>query len=347
MRLVQQYGLVTQSDLPPDPLAVADTFGLIGDVGELNSVGGAWSNRVYRLAVGELEYAVKEMRNPWDISLWREWLDQAWHFERTAIAAGVAAPTPVPNPADGSCLAEVARVGGGHCEIRVHHWVDAEPASLGPATPELARWAGETLATMHRLAITPSDRSVFPFLNIDNALRWPALTDAARAARASWAADAEELTPVIEEIGRLALAAGDGRDEEVMTHGDVDQKNVLIRQGSPMLCDWDVAAPLVPRRELADVALSFGTWEDFRVSREVIGGYRAAGGNLDPITPADLAQPLMIGVDWIVLNIERALRLRPVTEDEAELGSSLVPGLLAHVRRGLDIAAQVETLLQP
>lgn len=103
---------MTQSDLPPDPVAVADAFGLIGDVGELNSVDGAWSNRVYRFAIGELEYAVKEMRNPWDISSWREWLEQAWHFKHTAIAAGVAAPTPVPNPADGSCLAEVARVGG-------------------------------------------------------------------------------------------------------------------------------------------------------------------------------------------------------------------------------------------
>lgn len=332
-------------DLAPDPRAVAQAFRLTGAVGELKVVGGAWSNRVYRLAVGRQEYAVKEMRNPWHISYWREWLDEAWHFELTAIAAGVAAPEPVPNPSTGSCLARVPRIGGGECEVRVHHWADAEPAPLGPATPALARWAGETLAVLHSLAVAPSDRSVFPTLNVDNARRWESLVDAAAAAGAPWAAEAAAVAPAIDAIGRLAVDAGDGRDEEVMTHGDIDQKNVLIRSESPILCDWDVAAPLVPRRELADVAMSFGTWQNFDISRQVVAAYRAAGGAEYRIATSDLGQPLMIGVDWIVLNVERALRLRRVDDDEADRASSLVPALLERVRTSLNIAADVENLL--
>lgn len=43
--------------------------------------------------------------------------------------------------------------------------------------------------------------------------------------------------------------------DEVMTHGDVDQKNIVIAPGGPVLCDWDLAMPMVPRRELAETML--------------------------------------------------------------------------------------------
>ena len=132
-----------------------------------------------------------------------------------------------------------------------------------------------------------------------------------------------------------------------MTHGDIDQKNLLLVDGQPMLCDWDVASPLVPRREVADVALSFAAWERFDIGREVISAYRLSGGELGELTPLDLAQPLMIGVDWIVLNIERALRMRSVTDHEATLGYSLVATLLQNLQRSIVLADDIGSLLTP
>jgi len=58
--------------VPQDPApvagAVAAAFGLAGAVGPLEPVAGAWSNRVFRLVVGGEAYAVKELRNPWDLA---------------------------------------------------------------------------------------------------------------------------------------------------------------------------------------------------------------------------------------------------------------------------------------
>lgn len=336
----------SMDDRPPDARAVAAAFSLTGDVGEFVPVGGAWSNRVFRLDVGGALYVVKEMRNPWNIGCWREWLEQAWTFEQRAIAAGVLAPTPVPAP-DGGCLAEVARRGDGACEVRVHRWVDGVPAPLGPATEQLAAWAGATLATLHALRVTPTDRDIFPRPNTDNADRWSELIEHARVADVAWAPAAAAVAGTVSDIAALVVEAGDGLDEEVMTHGDVDQKNVLLADGRPVLCDWDVAAPLVPRREVADVALSFGVWERFDIAREVIEAYRKAGGDLERLTPHDIAQPLMIGIDWIVLNIERALRLRPCSDSEANLGDALVPELLERLRRSTAIAHDIERILTP
>ena len=49
-----------------------------------------------------------------------------------------------------------------------------------------------------------------------------------------------------------------------MTHGDVDQKNILLTADGPVLCDWDAAAPMIPARELADVAMSLAGWKQQR-----------------------------------------------------------------------------------
>ncbi|MDQ3385571.1 MAG: phosphotransferase, partial [Actinomycetota bacterium] len=186
-------------DAPPDGRSIAGAFRLGGLVGELKPVPGAWSNRVYRLVVGSDTYAVKEMRNPWGTAHWRDWLDEAWEFEQRAIAAGVAAPASVPAP-DGGCLAEVARVGGGSCSVRLHQWVNGTPAALGPATRGLARWAGETLATMHALRIAPANRAVFPMMNTENAERWPDLVREAWAAGVGWAGDAEAAMSAIARV---------------------------------------------------------------------------------------------------------------------------------------------------
>jgi len=328
----------------PDPAAVIEAFGLDGPVTGWEPVGGAWSNRVYRLDAGGRRYAVKEMRNPWGEPRWQGWLAEAWSFEQRAIAAGAAAPRPVPNPADGTCLAWVSRLGESaqdQAPVRVHHWTEGTAADPGPVTLETARWAGRTLAILHGLRITPRNRDLFPITSTAIAARWPELTEAARPSRESWVTAMEAAAPAVALIADLVRSAGFRPDQEVMTHGDVDQKNLLLTAAGPVLCDWDLAAPLVPRRELADVAMSLAAWTDLGIAREVVRSYRLAGGDDTPIGPPDLGQSMMIGLDWAAFNVERAIGLRPAAATEVSLARELVPGLLAAIPAQAAAAAQI------
>jgi len=227
----------------PDPVAVIAAFGLQDAATVWAPVGGAWSNRVYRLDAGYRRYAVKEMRNSWAHSRWQDWLAESWSLEREAIAAGVAAPQPVPNPQDGSCFAWVSRRDPmlPMAAVRVHQWVQGRPFSLGPVDPHVARWAGRVLAALHGLQVRPRDRTVFPVPNTDTASRWPELTDSAERSGVAWAHLLQVAAPAVTLIAELARSAGYLPDQEVMTHGDIDQKNLIASPSGPVLCDWDLA----------------------------------------------------------------------------------------------------------
>ena len=104
-------------------------------------------------------------------------------------------------------------------------------------------------------------------------------------------------------------------------------------------------ATLVPRRELADVAMSLAPWYDHNVSRAVVRSYRQAGGDDTGIEPSDLGQPLMIGLDWVAFNIERAIGLRPASAAESAQAHELVPQLLQAIPDQVRVAIRISDVL--
>ncbi|HEX3565319.1 MAG TPA: hypothetical protein VHU17_08100, partial [Acidimicrobiales bacterium] len=95
-----------------------------------------------------------------------------------------------------------------------------------------------------------------------------------------------------------------------------------------------------------DVALSLGGWSDFGVSRTVLAAYQGAGGRVPRFGPEDLGFSLTKSLDWLVLNVERAIGLRPARPEVARMASDLVPGLVQGLARGLELAADVGELLR-
>ncbi len=79
----------------------------------------------------------------------------------------------------------------------------------------------------------------------------------------------------------------------------------------------------------------------------MIRSYRLAGGDDTPVEPADLGQSMMIGLDWVAFNVERAIGLRPAATAEVSLARGIVPGLLAAIPVQADAACRVRDLDAP
>jgi Ser/Thr protein kinase RdoA (MazF antagonist) len=337
---------VRSDDDMPSPASVLAAFGVGGHAVQMVPVAGAWSNRVYRLTTDLGSFAVKELRNPWGDARWADWLDAAWRFEQLALASGVAMPAPVANPADGGCVAWVESCRGTTLRpVRMHVWVHGAAPAPGPVTDDVACWVGRTLAGLHLLNVTAADRGLFPVTSTQTADRWPEMVTAACSADVKWAGQLEEATPTVAVIADLVRSAGQRPAPEIMSHGDIDQKNLVLTADGPVLCDWDVAMPLVPRRELADVALAMGGWERLGSARMVLRAYRSAGGEVPQICPCDLGPSLMSSLDWIALHVGRVIGTHPATPAEVALGRRLVPVLLAALPREVDLSLRAGDLL--
>jgi hypothetical protein len=182
-------------------------------------------------------------------------------------------------------------------------------------------------------------------MNTDTADRWTELTDAAERSGVAWAHLLGAAAPAVSLIAELARTAGFLPDQEVMSHGDIDQKNLIASASGAVLCDWDLAVPLVPRRELADVALSLGCWDDISIACEVVRSYRRAGGDDTPLDPSDLGQALMTGLDWVAFNVKRAIGLCRATAAETALAHKLAPQLLAAIHHEVGMAMRIRAVL--
>ncbi|WP_162452703.1 phosphotransferase [Phytoactinopolyspora mesophila] len=331
--------------LEPSMTAVVSAFSLDGTPRTMTRVAGAWSHRVYRLETSVNVYAVKQILDPWEDPSWRLWLAEAWEFELAAFYAGVSMPRPVAGP-DGGCLADVESDDAERLlPVRVHEWADATPCPAGPVRKDVAERLAQDLAKMHAVRHFPRRREVFPRPSRDNVDGWPELVERLRAVDPDLAGVAADISPWIGRVGELFDAADHDVDGLPMSHGDIDQKNVLLGNDGPVLCDWDVAMPWDGRVELARTAMSLARWERPDVAGWVITAYQSAGGEAASVSPQDLAVDLVLGVDWLVLCLERATGLRAADAQRQYESRTMISQLMAEVPEHVRTALNIQTWL--
>lgn len=313
----------------PDDVAllrrVLRAFGVPGDLTAVERVGRAWSNRVWSVGTTHGRYAIKELLNPWGDPFWREWLEAAIAFERKAIEAGVHSPAPVLAP-DGAALVTV----DGR-PFRAHQWIaNATHCPDRPVPAQVAESIARDLATMHELRVTPSRNDVFPTPTAATCDDWPDLVEDLRRRHSPYADAALSASPSVALIRDWFARRPAGGEDCVMSHGDVDQKNLLLTDDAPRLVDWDVAAPWVPAEEAIRTALSLASWCRPSVARAFLAGYASAGGVAVEPGSTLLAHDLRISLDWLARCLRIASGIIPAPPQRlVEAREQAAAGLIA------------------
>jgi hypothetical protein len=88
-----------------------------------------------------------------------------------------------------------------------------------------------------------------------------------------------------------------------------------------------------------------GCWQDFGVARGREGIPDRRGDDTE-ITALDLGLPLMVGLDWVALNVERALGRRPASSVDVATAHRLLPELLASMPHELETALRITDILR-
>lgn len=134
------------------------------------------------------------------------------------------------------------------------------------------------------------------------------------------------------------------KNHTVISHGDLDQKNVLWDEAKkPFFIDWESARRLNPTYEIINAALDWsGITKKFNKSifTSMIQGYQEAAGVIEK-NQIEAAFCGVLGnwINWMVYNIERAITSEDI--DQKNIGVEQVNQTLATILRIKDLTSEL------
>jgi thiamine kinase-like enzyme len=146
----------------------------------------------------------------------------------------------------------------------------------------------------------------------------------------------ERLDDILRIVELHAPALKRLEQQQVVSHGDLDHKNILWREGNePLLIDWESARRLNPTYELLLEALDWGgitAHFDARPFTTILQAYVDAGGRIvEEMIPAASDAIQGAWVNWLLYNVGRAVGLKDT--HQRAIGSSQVDLVLSALLR--------------
>ncbi|MBP3453759.1 MAG: phosphotransferase [Clostridia bacterium] len=280
-------------------------------------VSGGYLHKMLRVETARGIFAIKAL-NP-DIMMRQEALENMRRGERINDELGMM------NDELNVCasLSGVVEVEGSY--FIVYPWVDGASVFAPEITVEHCRIMGDVLGRIHRAEVRIL--GVEPETDLRQPFDWSLVEDGRVAA---WDAAA------LEGLRRL-------RAVQVISHRDLDPKNVLWQGMQPCIIDWEAAGYVNPWQELIEL---LNYWAD---DEEKASAMIAAYGAHRTLHEADWDAALAAGMDgmlgWLHYNLRRAKGLEGSTPQDRTEGEAHVRGTLAELEQYEQRAAFLRRVL--
>ncbi len=320
-------------------------FGLGEPLYTPQTVQGGMIHRLWRLHTTSGVFAVKQLNA--EIMRKADIRDEYRLSERIAQAMavlGVPAAVALEGEGDGGTVQEI-----GDATYIVYNWIDGETLSAQAVEPERARLIGTYLARMHSLPLQD-----FPELKLSDSEpfsedEWDMLTFQAADRDVPWTQQVRNALPLLVKWGKLAAEASTLlRRTNVISHRDLDQKNVLWRDTvSPVFIDWEAAGLTNPTMDVVGAALAW-SGQTVQPPREesfhaLLEGYVNAGGTIHDSGNIALHRVMGTWLAWLLFNMHRSLGESVSSEEERQLAVRETTHTLSTLRA---LATNAETWAQ-
>lgn len=284
-------------------------------------VSGGLLHRMYRVNTDKGTYAVKVL-NP-EIMKRPTALQNTVNSERIATAFQSTIPVVATLEINGN---QIHELNGAH--YMIFDWVEGTSVFPPMITAENCFAIGEVLGKIHGKqltieGVTPDEGGVTMFT-------WDDYQKQSQGYEAEdWAARYRQALPDIKTWNQAACNAGEALAKTlVISHRDLDPKNVMWNQNTPWIIDWEAAGYVNPYQELLEV---INYWADD-------GNGGLLKGHFDALLKAYTQYVRLENVDWdavfagscmgmlgwVEYNVKRALRMEAATEEEVQLGKEQV-----------------------
>lgn len=320
-------------------------FDLGGPISDPVAVSGGLHHRMWCLDTQSGRYAVKQVADDMDM---RD-AGTVRHLNATEAAAQAFAECGIP------ALASLSREGQ-HLQVLdgtgylVFPWTAHRALDKNSIGEYHAATVAEILARMHLAGID--------IAGLEEPVAWPLTPQHVREilqlARQRNAREAiyliEREDDILRAVETHEAALADLSHTQVISHGDLDHKNVLWNDaGEPLLIDWESARPINPTYELLLEALDWsGITANFETGpfEHFLRAYVNAGGSIiADLVPRAFDAVLGTWVNWMLFNVDRAaeyadLRQRAIGTEQIDVAVGALLRLEKNIPRLREIAVR-------
>ncbi len=231
----------------------------------------------------------------------------------------------------------------------VFDWVDGTSLKITQICAEHSRLMGEILADIHNID--------FSELNIANdvsevgqEIDWSFYLQKGQEVNAEWVEILNESSDSLYYWNTRANLSGRLlADKLVISHRDLDPKNVLWKSDKPVLIDWEAAGYVNPMYDLVDTAVYWSEAEDGSIDNDrflaFVKGYKSRSGEVRADWRSVLEKGYEGKLGWLEYNLKRSLGMECTDIEEQRLGTEQVFGTMSALKNYSALIPELDKLL--
>ncbi|WP_318245240.1 phosphotransferase [Paenibacillus gallinarum] len=136
----------------------------------------------------------------------------------------------------------------------------------------------------------------------------------------------------------------------VISHRDLEPKNVMWSQGNPIIIDWESAGAIHPKHDVVETALYWSVNETGGINREKLNAFvnsyfQKQSGEVE----TDWGMVLSLGfqgkLEWLEYSLKRSLNIESTDANDQEQGTAEVTGTIMALKAYEDLIPTLETWL--
>lgn len=133
--------------------------------------------------------------------------------------------------------------------------------------------------------------------------------------------------------------------DNVLSHRDLDSKNVMWHLGCPVIIDWESAGFIHPMQDLLETAIYWSNEGTGRLNRDrffsFINGYKEKKGEIAADWGMVAASGFSGKLNWLEYSLKRSLNIECTDAEERKMGTAQVSGTIREIK---DFANQIPVL---
>ncbi|MDE6608903.1 MAG: phosphotransferase [Lachnospiraceae bacterium] len=294
---------------------------------EPKEVKGGLLHKMYYVTTSKGIFAVKVLNN--EIMKRPGALDNTINAEKIAMISGSMIPAVASCEIQGK---QIHKIGGQY--YMIFPWVEGKSVFPPDISKKHCEIIGDILGKMHRLNITldevKAEEECVPMYEWDKYLQ---MAKEQEAQSGGWLSQYEK---AIKDIIAWNRAAYDAQDilikNVVISHRDLDPKNVIWDGLNPFVIDWEAAGYVNPYQELLEVINYWADNGKGRLYQEyfdvIIDAYERHMSIRNVVWEKVFAGSYAGMLGWLAYNVKRALGMEVSDDEEIRLGEEQVKGTI-------------------